>query len=231
MPCPRTQQANLPACSPQPTLNAERQAGKLRMPFFKVFWYDSTWEMNPRSTDCEADALTTTPSRREMWGNNYIWGNPLYRFPPYIVKSVLPSQTKFCEFALDNAKSFCVFCNKGPDSAFQVFKLCKKLLIIICRLFDTDSHTTITAPISQTQLSLNYSIPKIFSQPEADTIALLFTITNHKIWKARIAKIHENKNTNARLIATQIKKAISQRHRLELQKIVQLHLLILQIIN
>ena len=64
MPCPRTQQANLPACSPQPPLNAERQAGKLQIPFFKVFWYDSTRGMNPRSTDCEADALTTTPSRR-----------------------------------------------------------------------------------------------------------------------------------------------------------------------
>ena len=64
VPCPRTQQANLPACSPQPSLNAERQAGKLRMPFFKVFRYDSTRGMNPKSTDCEADALTTTPSRR-----------------------------------------------------------------------------------------------------------------------------------------------------------------------
>ena len=52
---------NLPACSPQPPINAERQAGKLRMPFFKVFWYDSTRGMNPRSTDCKADALTTTP--------------------------------------------------------------------------------------------------------------------------------------------------------------------------
>ena len=31
---------------------------------FKVFWYDSTRGLNPRSTDCEADALTTTPSRR-----------------------------------------------------------------------------------------------------------------------------------------------------------------------
>ena len=30
---------------------------------FKVFWYDSARGMNPRSTDCEADALTTTPSR------------------------------------------------------------------------------------------------------------------------------------------------------------------------
>ena len=37
---------------------------KAKMPFFKVFWYDSTRGMNPRSTDCEADALTTTPSRR-----------------------------------------------------------------------------------------------------------------------------------------------------------------------
>ena len=39
---------------------------------FKVFWYDSTREMNPRSTDCEADALTTTPSRRlqeDPWHN------------------------------------------------------------------------------------------------------------------------------------------------------------------
>ena len=27
---------------------------------FKVFWYDSTWKMNPRPTDREADTLTTT---------------------------------------------------------------------------------------------------------------------------------------------------------------------------
>ena len=27
-----------PACSPQPPLNAERQAGKLWIPFLKVFW-------------------------------------------------------------------------------------------------------------------------------------------------------------------------------------------------
>ena len=60
---------NLPACSPQPLLNAERQAEKLRMPFFKVFWYDSTRGMNPRFTDCEADALTTTPSRRSTLDN------------------------------------------------------------------------------------------------------------------------------------------------------------------
>ena len=64
VPCPRTQQANLPACSPQPPLNAERQTRKLQIPFFKVFWHDSTRGLNPRSTDCEADALTTTPSRR-----------------------------------------------------------------------------------------------------------------------------------------------------------------------
>ena len=67
MSCPRTQQANLPAYSPQPPLNAERQAGKLRIPFFKVFWYDSTRGINPRSTDCEADALTTTPSAVKTW--------------------------------------------------------------------------------------------------------------------------------------------------------------------
>ena len=35
--CPRTQQANLPAYSPQPPLNAERQAGKLWIPFLKSF--------------------------------------------------------------------------------------------------------------------------------------------------------------------------------------------------
>ena len=64
MPCPRTQQANLPACSPQPPQNAECQAGKLQMSFSKVFWYDSTRGMNPRSTDYDADALTTTPSCR-----------------------------------------------------------------------------------------------------------------------------------------------------------------------
>ena len=65
VPYPRTQQANLPTCSPQHLLNAERQAGKLWiLLFLKVFWYDSTMGLNPRSTDCEADALTTTSSRR-----------------------------------------------------------------------------------------------------------------------------------------------------------------------
>ena len=38
-----------------------RKAG---IPFFKVFWYDSIRGKNPRSTDCEADALNVTPSRR-----------------------------------------------------------------------------------------------------------------------------------------------------------------------
>ena len=47
---------------------AERQAGKLRIPFFKVFWYDSNREINPRLTECKADALTTTPSRRLPYG-------------------------------------------------------------------------------------------------------------------------------------------------------------------
>ena len=63
MSCPGTQQANLPACSPQPPLNAQRQAGKLWIPFFKVFCYVSTRGLSPRSTDCEADAPTTVLSR------------------------------------------------------------------------------------------------------------------------------------------------------------------------
>ena len=70
------------------SLFAERQAGKLWIPFFKVFWYDSTWEMNPRSTDCEVDALTTTPSRRYfidtvvylLITNLYICVHPLLQF-------------------------------------------------------------------------------------------------------------------------------------------------------
>ena len=39
----KDQKANLLASSPQPPINAERQAGKLWIPFLKVFWYDSTW--------------------------------------------------------------------------------------------------------------------------------------------------------------------------------------------
>ena len=60
---PKTQQVNLPACSPQPPLNAGRQSGKLWITFSKVSWYDSTRGMNPKSNDCEADALTTIPTR------------------------------------------------------------------------------------------------------------------------------------------------------------------------
>ena len=81
MPRPRTQQANLPACSPQPPLNAERQAGKLRMPFFKVFWYDSTRGMNPRP------ALA-------LWGSSFC---VVVEFPQHIWlhrTNVLQSQTQ-----------------------------------------------------------------------------------------------------------------------------------------
>ena len=44
--------------------HAERQVGKLWIPIFKVFWYNSIWEANPRSTDCEEDTPTTTPLHR-----------------------------------------------------------------------------------------------------------------------------------------------------------------------
>ena len=47
VPYSRTQHANLLACSPQPPLNAERQARKLWIPFFEVFWHDLTKGMNP----------------------------------------------------------------------------------------------------------------------------------------------------------------------------------------
>jgi len=40
-------------------LNAERQTGKLWIPTFKVFWFDSTRRLNRRSTGYEADSLTT----------------------------------------------------------------------------------------------------------------------------------------------------------------------------
>ena len=64
-------------------INAERQAGKLWIPFFKVFWCDSTRRMNPRSTDCEADALTTTPSRRFSTGVSRC-GNSLSISPKFL---------------------------------------------------------------------------------------------------------------------------------------------------
>ena len=88
--------------------------------------------------------------------------------------------------------------------------------------------TSIAVPIVQDQLSLNYLIPAFLSQSEADTITLLFTITNHKIWKARNTKIHQNNKINATSIVIQIKKAILRCHCLEPQKIVQPYLVILQ---
>ena len=38
--------------------------GSYSLSFSKVCWYDSTKRMNSKSTDCEADAQTNTPSRR-----------------------------------------------------------------------------------------------------------------------------------------------------------------------
>ena len=57
MPCPRTQQASLPACSPRYLfcmLSAKQ--GSCEYHLLIVFWYDSTKGLNPRPTDCEEDA-------------------------------------------------------------------------------------------------------------------------------------------------------------------------------
>ena len=58
--------SELTACSPQPPLITGRQAEKLWIPFFKVFWYDQTRGFNPRFTNCEVDAPTTTPSHQTI---------------------------------------------------------------------------------------------------------------------------------------------------------------------
>ena len=50
MHCPRTQQANLSACSPQPPLSAERQARKLWMPFLKSFGMNREGKRTPGLT-------------------------------------------------------------------------------------------------------------------------------------------------------------------------------------
>ena len=66
MSCPRIQQASLPASSPHYSffmLSAKQRSCEYH---FLKSWYDSTREMNPRSTDCNADALTTIPSRRYL---------------------------------------------------------------------------------------------------------------------------------------------------------------------
>ena len=91
-----------------------------------------------------------------------------------LVHNVLPFQTKFCDFSLDNPKSFCVFCNKGPDIAFHVFKSCEELTMI-WQFIDSliEKTTTIIVPIVQDQLSLDYSIPTSLSQSEVDTIPII----------------------------------------------------------
>ena len=71
------------------------------MPFFKVFWYDSTREINPRSTDCEADALTTTPSHQYPLQG----GHPLFYIAPLAVTPsltfpLLPALLPSCSLAL-----------------------------------------------------------------------------------------------------------------------------------
>ena len=93
--------------------------------------------------------------------------NYLKTFYYKLVKNVLPFQNKFCEFSLVNSKAFCVFYNKGPDSAYYVFKSREKLIMTWQFVDSLIQKTTIfTAPIAQTQLSLIYSIPTFLSQQD-----------------------------------------------------------------
>ena len=70
MPCSRTQQAKLPDDSPRYPLNAERQAGKLWIPFCKVFWYESTWGIESRFIDHKAHALAALPLHHRVGMNS-----------------------------------------------------------------------------------------------------------------------------------------------------------------
>ena len=103
MRCPRTPQVNLLTCSPQPSPNAERKAGKLRIPFFKVFWYNLTREINPRSTDCKAVTLTATPLRQ----CSYFTQLDSYTFS-FIVFNKFLYFYDFCTYFI-NADSLSVF--------------------------------------------------------------------------------------------------------------------------
>ena len=58
---PTPQHVNLPACSPQYPINAERQAGKLVNTNFTVIGL-TRHGINTQSTAAEADALATRPS-------------------------------------------------------------------------------------------------------------------------------------------------------------------------
>ena len=60
---PKNTTSELPGLFSTTSIKVEPQAGKLQIPFLKVFWYDSIRAMKPRSTNCKVDALTTTP-----WG-------------------------------------------------------------------------------------------------------------------------------------------------------------------
>ena len=71
MPCTKTQQANLSACSPPPPLNIEHQAGKLRMLFFKVCCYDSTRGMIEVGTSANQ---STNPQIRKLRTQVFICG-------------------------------------------------------------------------------------------------------------------------------------------------------------
>ena len=55
--------------------HARNLVGTLAMnTIFEVFWYDSTRGMNPRFTDCETDALTTTPLHMLMFSHYVVIG-------------------------------------------------------------------------------------------------------------------------------------------------------------
>ena len=171
------------------TTKKELECGKIKNIYTRII------------NDISVSTRAVTNKSRWKTVHNPIFPDYLKTFNYKLVHNILSFQTKFCNFSLDKPKSFCVFCNKGPDSAFQVFKSCKKL-IMIWQFLDSliRKTTSIAVPIVQDQLSLNDSIPASLTQSEADTIILLITITNHKIWKAKNTKIYQNTKINARSI-------------------------------
>ena len=119
MTCPRTQQANLPACSPQRPLHAERQAGKLWIPFFKVFWYDSTREMNPRSGRSNHNTIASVQRRTTILylicANSKLW---------FLKKVIYQNFRGYCNYIVSgdvhNAAREVNFC--GPRKGLQMWR-------------------------------------------------------------------------------------------------------------
>ena len=127
-------------------------------------------------------------------------------------KHLLPVQTMFREYALDN-ESVCYFCHIGPESIYHIFGTCEKLKILWQIM--SEVHFRITngsCNYEHLRKNLKLDTTKMNLQKNFEKVLIYFnSVVNYSIWKMRNDIKFKFENFKIKVLVKKIIRSIGAR--------------------